>query len=956
MTESTLDNSLAGAAQAAAPASTPEIHAQARALTKAGASLLSPSEGYRVYDVGGRKIVLSALDAAVSLGEGTDLGGDFTDLDELVVFSEAVTVSGEVDANALAIATHTIDTLPGSKPCLSTAGTPGAHQPHPAMTGDGDRGGPGGPGGDIAVYLEMLSDSALHLFYDAAGGDGGAGQDAKKGTGGPGGPGGNGGTVHVGFSHPYAKALATLRECAAAKHASQRARLAKQLLAQLDGDEQFADETAKLAKLVDDGHGRDADALRGVLQALGYGLLGALAALRSELVERMDVSGGGYGVGGSGSKSDGDNGSRGEPGKRSADALVLAEAGDRPTDFVFAHPDQCDMLLAKAEMAYFTGTDEHLQSAIIWARRVFERTSFAKDLDDDSALRALYADKQASLGIHAGIEQLAQINDRAGQMLNQMKVGKDYFDHAATWAPLTSLDFLRSILDQQLSNLETIEASYTAYFDALAEQKATFKQLRAMRAKAHHAISAARNKLEMLEGMADDTARAIELYEPQIEAKKDALEEELAKAKDDITSRFSFNFNDLVNGLTMVAFAPQKFMIALQVTDLLYKGAFTVPNDKGVDVNKSYLIKHVASCKADVDSLIEGYEQQKDGSVKIDDPGAAKLVVAKKQLDKFLGEFSERLGDQLEAVDKAFDAYINTIIARNNLVLRYNAIVNTEAKYLQRIANYEQKLDEMSDEGLDKLRPDLPAISNFITRMYYDARDEVLQTLYGCSKAYRFWALSEHDLLEESFAGYLPPQINAAILRGAQTKLLGELERAVETLRRPPQHFPPPSNPQGSVELSLSDEQVDALRQDGAVIFQLEPVYPWTPRSESPFAGWANIRLDKARVWLPGASTADGVFNIDITQMGTEELVDPNGASYEFTHDPIHISFRYRDGETPQIMEDGDIGTGSQRRFAPVGPFAWWRIEVNDTYNSELNLENLEGITLEFWGTNYTFG
>lgn len=86
-------------------------------------------------------------------------------------------------------------------------------------------------------------------------------------------------------------------------------------------------------------------------------------------------------------------------------------------------------------------------------------------------------------------------------------------------------------------------------------------------------------------------------------------------------------------------------------------------------------------------------------------------------------------------------------------------------------------------------------------------------------------------------------------------------------------------------------------------------------KQDNPFAGFANVRVTKVRLWADGVTTADGQLQVRITHTGNETVVSQHNQGYPFSHDPV------------TLLE----------------------------YNVELDLSGLTSATLEFHITSYTF-
>jgi len=160
--------------------------------------------------------------------------------------------------------------------------------------------------------------------------------------------------------------------------------------------------------------------------------------------------------------------------------------------------------------------------------------------------------------------------------------------------------------------------------------------------------------------------------------------------------------------------------------------------------------------------------------------------------------------------------------------------------------------------------------------------------------------------------------------------------------------------------LQATVEQIEMLKSTGMLIMRPPTVTTETKRDASVFAGMADVRVHKARVWVDGAVTANHELQVSITHTGAEEIVSRDGHSYRFSHEPIGKIFRY-DLQDRVIIEDADFGISQsdggvahgERLYAAVGPFVAWQIAIDPDANLHLDLSGVSAVTLEFHGTNY---
>ena len=918
-------------------------------------------DAYQAYTIHNRKVILSVSDAPVSLGAGTPLGDTFTGVEQLVVFAESLLLSNSVIGRNLSLHTAQITTSGNAR--LDVSGASGDSWPM-LPKGDGKPGKPANHGGSIHVYAESATAADLRLSLTARGGDGGPGQSTADGSGGGGADGGQGGTVRIVFGSPFHQALRALEDIfgiGADSEGSEHAALVSKKAA-----------VGKLASLLTAlGEGRDdLKQLAARLQAASVDPLSTISQLDDllELADRrlrieieldaasllpgIQTSGGRYGVYGSGPEGNGSNGKPGTPGTTSVQAVGFDAAIMRTVPFVFAHPDQCQMLLRKAAALYYAGTGSSLSQAAALLERLVARLGFVEGLQPEDALYKAYSDASYTLAMPDALPMLASVYDSASSLLRQFRLGQDYYGRSNTYTPRGSHTFYDKQSQRLLLNLEKIEVTYAAYYEAQREQTVTVDMVVESLHQADMLIEETRSQIEQLKAESGKTAISIAGYEPVIKRKHEAVQALIKEAEAEIRSSVSLNFADVVEGLTMVAFAPTKAMTSLQTGNLIFKGITQLPDDLGTSVNKDYLIDSLTAIAATEAGLLEGYQLQNDGTLQVDDPGAAKLLAVEQDLMTLLNSYRSRLSN-LKKLKEAFDDYVKCVIDRNNFVVHYNAIIALWINYSDRIQYYTAKKEQLSSDQADAYNPNLPLVAAYIAQMYQDAKSQVMESLYMTQRSLRFWSLTQVDAIQQVLAGRPLSKISSIDLTKVQSNLIRQYANAVENFGHDAQKFPAPSAANGII-YPLSTSQLDALKENNGVILSIPAVYPETDKSSSPFAGWANIRLNKVRVWLRGAKTADNSLLVSIRHFGKETIVDARGVDYAFSHDPITIGFKYNTS-TNAIDEDGELASIESQTYSLVGPFATWRVMIEPRYNDSLDLSQVTEGYFEFFGTNELF-
>ena len=323
----------------------------------------------------------------------------------------------------------------------------------------------------------------------------------------------------------------------------------------------------------------------------------------------------------------------------------------------------------------------------------------------------------------------------------------------------------------------------------------------------------------------------------------------------------------------------------------------------------------------------------------------------------------------------------------------------------------ERQRETVSGKLATQSAPNLPAIMTFVSGLYERAKADCISELYMASRARAFWGLESYRSFYDRL-GRNPGRIDHAQLKAAATTITADLLAALERARRTPNRFPAGGRAEGSLGVVVVLNRVDHrqlfedLEEDHEGEFELVPATPESrkPRSDfeptwaawcgatppppddpNPFHGKADVRLTKVRAWMCGMRTSNGEHDVTLVHLGPERFCRPDGDLYPdsgyVTHAPTQIPFRYKAGNlgfdplrpmpfTPGQLfgdvagtEDGDLGFpalgGSElpekSSYAPIGPFAKWRLIVRPQDNPGLDLSHLDWIVLDFHGYHQTF-
>jgi hypothetical protein len=920
--------------------------------------------------VNGNDIIVLSSEDIFEIGDNTEFGYDYTGKN-LYIFTEELNLNNKLKfqngiISAYQLNTVNLNTIIDLSGINGTDGNVGGANMNPNTPGV--HGGNGKDGGNIYFYTENFDSSFIestdlsnsYIKINVRGGNGGPGQCGIDTTnGGDGGNGGNGGNINTVIINPYRRLLAQLETIYANNN----------LEAQKNDIQSFLNITSKLTTLsyvnkiltdIFDNSDTVVD-LYNAIESLGSVARNWEFNYQEQLFK---IAGGDYGIYGTGN-TNGKDGTSGNIGIASligisstSNLLTMPEW----SPFMFAHPSQCAMTLEKAKLMYYSADlteSETISDIIILLKRLKDRTSVFNNLSHDSDLFKCYQEKESTIGSGNSINLLQNIYTSSDNLLTQISNGMDFFGNDSSQVPLASYTYYKNLLDDLITKFSIIEQTYNTYYTNLAINKATIADIKAARDNQEQILSNTKLNITQLTTLIKQTASTIDGYQKLLPLKKDVLEQGIKDFSDKLQGYIKFDPTKLMAAFSNVAMCPEsKLMWVAQASSFCLDGVINITNDQGFNVNRDYLVSQIKAVKKGLDSLVEGYSQIQDGTIDIDDPGAAKLIMEEDAFNQTVKDFYNDFPDDLDHIRDLFKDYIDTVTVRNNQILAYNAILLLLQQNYQLLDQTNQKISFYNDEALSTMNPNLPELTAFMSQIYYSSRSIAMKTLYNAARAFKFWALSDDDILAEAYNHKTLPEINTAVLEQAQITILDCYDTAVENIGNNPNHFK-------GIKLTINDDGIiNSLKQFGFAFVNIPVVVKETQKTpQIPFAGMANVRLDTVRVWVKGATTDDNILQVNITHTGMENITSTLNNSYLFSHNPRNTTFKYNlnqeDGIT-SIVEDGSIGGtenadgtyGTSDTYALIGPFTTWQITINSDWNENLNLENVTEITMEFDGIN----
>jgi len=645
---------------------------------------------------------------------------------------------------------------------------------------------------------------------------------------------------------------------------------------------------------------------------------------------------------------------------------------------VCAFPDQCQMLLNKADRAFFANSADSIQDAIRYYSRLTRRLSFVPTLtkalqDSSSSLdqplgQAYLKVEQIGKLTVSSLSQLQSVYVQATGRLNKIALGQDMFSHSPTWVPRLSIGSYRAEVTNQISFLKTLEAASKEYRQALEANANAYEVLNSCRRSNKVAKAQADARIRMLGspgGILESSANKISCFTPLMAQSRKSIHEKIIRAEWDIKESYNLDPTSLLNAFASVCMAPSDLFAGATGVNEIWKGVTTIPDAQGVPVNKDFVISNLESCSDTLDSLQEAYRTGKGGMIDVDDPKATKILATASDIKKLVTNYKEGIKSaDRKALLAELDHFVDLVLERNNAVLAYNAALQMLSDAVEE-SKYYDKQDQDLGQNLLTLNPYLPRIYYWIQEIVNGTRLAIMQNLNYEARAITFWGLT--DLPSFAEPGPLRDSID---LESSQQMLSEAFETSTEsfasslwsTWPTPPRHgliYQLSENELAAIKTATTDTQ-DTNIYTAVLSFD----------ENSPlFQGKSNIRLSQVRLWLIGATcTPDAesrqLLTVEIQQMGLETICAPNRKLFHFDHEPVSLQFQYNAADiatiadctadrifsTEAIEKDYAGGKWSETTNAPIGPLATWRLYVKESANPGLQMTGVTAAFLEFCG------
>ncbi|EXM08840.1 hypothetical protein ACKRZS_009882 [Fusarium odoratissimum] len=804
----------------------------------------------------------------------------------------------------------------------------------------------------------------------AKGGDGYEGIDAvaTHGTGGNGGNGGAGGKVTMIYNDLFRNILRASRQVNEAKTPRERKlrlqgwlKSSRNQLVNTPSHKHIEDGLKALENLIAGSATADED-IEKEFSALKDDLDGSSSKFRASI--SIDVRGGAYGTGGDGSQK-GNNGVSGPSGSLNS-TLMTPKSVANSTE-ILVHPDQISIAVLELENLFFIGTSSAILTAIRHVQTLKQRLSFIDQLTPQDPLFKAYVDNESHLLIvPSGEEMPTSIASLKVSLENVRAIernlygGYDFYGHVASWVPSGSFPFYRDQLNSALNDLISIQNNYFKYQDIAREENKAKDRISYARAAVDVGKRSCKADLVTLRSQLKSSASSIAVLQEGLPTKRKALVEKIRAFSQDIKNSFNISMESFVNAASTFVFAPGLAMGAVQAASLLHTGLSTITDDAGIQIRKEFVVNKITVMSAGLEGLKEAIEAGNGGELTVDDPGAAKLMAKESDIQDLLTKYRETLGsEKVRVVREMFDDYLKVVIDRNNLVIHYNACLVLWLTTKSKLDSYVQTERSLGRDFIERVHGEVPQLAVTVERNYITTISTVMELLYRTTKALSYVTLSVEPTTFTRLRGqgFLQEGI-ATALKEEKIDIIKRWANAIEGSKALRQPF---GGDNDAVKYELTEEQLQSLLldlggkdADYGVIMGIPAARKRTPVDESPFAGYADVRLTRVRFYLDGVQTASNKLQVTLLHGGTDEMVAPDDLSLKFTHDSSTIKFHY-DIITGRIITDGNVEDAVDHIYALPGPFTSWRISISKKYNQGLDLSNVSSAWFEFSGLSRSF-
>ncbi len=435
--------------------------------------------------------------------------------------------------------------------------------------------------------------------------------------------------------------------------------------------------------------------------------------------------------------------------------LFDGSGGDLDFEHALAHPEQCQMLLNRANDIYVgsyfqvDSKDAEQKSQGVWQiyNRISRRLSFVPKLIDADknvssggmkALAKSYAKMDSDNLTHAYLRTMLTVKESAESSMRKLVMGQDLFGNSSAWVPRLTYTYYKTSLGISISRLDEMTKLLSNF---MTQEKSNLAD-KVKATKAHQdECDTQITLLTQVGGPMQVAASQIASFTPVLKDHRSNLLTMIDSIKSMIQEKTNTDPKMFIDSLATTAMGHGGFNFFAQGASLTYTMKNTVHQRDGTNVEKDYVVDQFTEAGDTFSSLAEGVKNRADSSVDVTDPKCTKLLASTEKIMKLVNDFKSALDPATHAAIRAeLDLYVNYVQQRNDAVIAYNAAVETLSQ-LRKDQDFVKKQSAELGDLILQQTPRLPAVVGFCLKKVNDLRLNCQRGLIRCHKALNFWGL-----------------------------------------------------------------------------------------------------------------------------------------------------------------------------------------------------------------------
>ncbi|KAL2012685.1 hypothetical protein VTN00DRAFT_210 [Thermoascus crustaceus] len=733
----------------------------------------------------------------------------------------------------------------------------------------------------------------------------------------------------------------------------------------------------------------DDSKLTSIVEDLSFELSAEAKELEREIRYKCRHTNAGQGgQGGSSSHALAKPGAYGQAGKNGSVKVTCMNpnhsAADLKATQVFAFPDQCQMLLRQADVAFFNNVPSEKERASMLYRRLLSRLGFVKEANfgdqHSSPLAGAYHHLATEWKLTLFPESaLRSVYEQAEKKLNRLLLGQDMWGHSPNWVPRMSVQFYDEELDRSLRLLKEEETLTTDYEKALEANNATkrFVQQGMDSLRSNKDTATARiARLTAENGPLSMSVYKIAAFTPRLKAKKEQIQNQLDLLKNKFRNP-PFDYFKIFDALTTLSEATmdaKSFFKILKFGVDTYKSTLYYKDERYKETVQDYVVDELKVCRGDIASLEDAFTTRRDHTIAVEDPKCVKILATAEKIKALFKEYKNSFPKECrDDLNTYIDDYKRLVQTRNTAVMEYNSSLQLLFEAIGEEKTFDSQIKNLGQKGAVSIDPNLPSVLYWLRKARDDLRFSIMEALNNQSRAIRYWGLQQKPPLADPM-----PLQDFAFLSNERERLRRAFSDCLQRYALSVRNTWPSTDKQQGLFRELTETEL-AMLKTGSIVSPTTGSREYSTfinidpdGTNHPFGDYIDIRLSQVRLWLLGVdrdTDASGrkLLNVILIHLGIETIKDDRRQNFDFSHDNVQISFDYDAAKVvtlddarseyvwsrQTIQNDHYIGdTAGKSSIAAIGPFTTWKVVIpTGTVNQGLRMEQVKKAYLEFRGT-----